>query len=298
MGFVHDYGISFLEPLEPGPVSSFHPYNQEIKEVKEMIRGRKRRLDRMVGRRNQLAIEKTNIERGMSFFQSKASDVKKQPLENCPLCMTQPANVITQCGHLFCRVCMVKCLKNKHECPICKSSMKTTDAHEIKLDSGNSEQAPVIDEQILRYGTKLTKMLELVKKIVNGQEKVVIFAQWGPLMHSIKEMLKENNIDTVMVFGNAVCQNAAVKKFKTTSTPVIIGCMDQTNSTTGLDLMEANHLIFAHALVGNEDYVIKAMEEQAIARIHRTGQTKKVHIYWLITRGTVEEQTYLATRNV
>jgi hypothetical protein len=29
---------------------------------------------------------------------------------------------------------------------------------------------------------------------------------------------------------------------------------------------------------------------QAMARVHRIGQTKKVHVYRLVTRGTVEER--------
>jgi SNF2 family DNA or RNA helicase len=83
----------------------------------------------------------------------------------------------------------------------------------------------------------------------------------------------------------------AIKKFKTTSMNVLLGSIDN----TGLDLVNANHLIFVHALTG-EDYMVKAAEDQAIARIQRTGQTKKVHVYWLITRGTIEEQIYLQTR--
>ena len=125
-----------------------------------------------------------------------------------------------------------------------------------------------------------------------------MFVQWTCLLNSIKEMLQECNIPVSILQGNTVCQNAALKKFKLIAdNPQATSILLSSVNNTGLDLVNANHLIFVHSLVG-EDYMIKAMEDQAIARIHRTGQTKQVHVYWMITRGTIEEQTYLATRVV
>jgi len=263
--------------------------------ARDMIKGRQKRHERMVLRQAQLVQEKNSLEKSMGYFEAKVSDVKTQPLENCPICLSYAANVITQCGHLFCRACIIKCLKRKYQCPLCKHPVSPTDAHEIKLDHGGGQ---VYDkekkEKVLRYGTKLTKLLELVKHIIQLNEKVVIYVQWSPLMNSIREMFREQKIPVGMIFGNSLCQNAAIKKFKATqdnSFNVLLSSVDN----VGLDLVDANHLIFAHALVG-EEYVVKAMEDQAISRIQRTGQTKKVHVYWLITRGTIEEQTYLQSR--
>jgi SNF2 family DNA or RNA helicase len=264
----------------------------------------------MTKRREQLVKEKIELGKSMSYFESQAvvfCDHKHSSTNNttitattattatnyeqkCPICYNYVANVITQCGHLFCRSCIIKCLKKKHQCPVCKIQVNPTDAHEIKIDDSRFE--PIInDEKILRYGSKLTKLLEIIKKITELGEKVVLYIQWSPLMNSIYTLLKENNIEACMVFGNTACQNMAIKKFKTTSMNVLLGSIDN----TGLDLVNANHLIFVHALTG-EDYMVKAAEDQAIARIQRTGQTKKVHVYWLITRGTIEEQIYLQTR--
>jgi SNF2 family DNA or RNA helicase len=264
----------------------------DIRDVRDVIRSRKRRLERMIKRRDQLLEEKRKVEHSMGFFESKVDGVKQQQNnpEQCPICMTQPANVITQCGHMFCRVCIIKCLKKKYQCPLCKTTITPTDAHEIKAD-GTELSTKEIEEKVLRYGTKLTRILELVRKIMDQREKVVLFVQWTPLMNCIKEIFRECKIDIGVMAGNVMQQNSALKKFKTGNVSVLMGSVDN----TGLDLVNANHLIFVHALFGDE-YVIQATENQAIARIHRTGQRRKVHIYWFISRGTIEERTYLQTR--
>lgn len=264
----------------------------DIRDVRDVIRSRKCRLERMIKRRDQLLEEKRKVERSMGFFESKVDGVKQQQNnpEQCPICMTQPANVITQCGHMFCRVCIIKCLKKKYQCPLCKTTITPTDAHEIKVD-GTELSTKEVEEKVLRYGTKLTRILELVRKIMDQHEKVVLFVQWTPLMNCIKEIFRECKIDIGVMAGNVMQQNSALKKFKTGNVSVLMGSVDN----TGLDLVNANHLIFVHALFG-EEYVVKALEDQAIARIHRNGQTRKVHVYWFISRSTIEEDIYLHTR--
>lgn len=282
-----NHSTSPTSPASPDPQYEVH----DVRDVRDALRGRKRRLDRMKQRHAQLLVEKARVERSIGYFESKVDDIKNHPLEVCPICMGSQANVITQCGHLFCRVCIIKCLKKKYQCPICKATVNPTDAHEIKLNSATNVNTKENEERVSRYGTKMTRMMALIQSILSRGEKIVIFSQWLPLMTSICEMLTENSVPCVIMSGNAAQQNSAIKKFKTPKTNVLIGSVD----TTGLDLSDANHLIFAHSLLG-EEYVVKALEDQAIARINRTGQTRQVHVYWFISRGTIEEQTYLQTR--
>jgi SNF2 family DNA or RNA helicase len=282
--------VTHVSPTNQNSIISQVNSLTDIRDIYDVIKSRQKRLNRIVRRKDQLSKEKQMLETGIRYFESKVEDVNVKDLEQCPVCMAQIANVITQCGHLFCRTCIVKCLKKKYQCPICKTPTTPSDAHEIKVDEKNKDTIEN-HPNIQRYGTKFTKLLLLIQDIIKKNEKTVIYVQWNPLIHAVKEMLKENNIDTCSIIGNTMCQNAAIKKFKTTNTSVLIGSIDN----TGLDLVNSNHLIFLHALVG-EPYIVKAMEEQAIARIQRQGQTKTVNVYWLITRGTVEEQIYLQTR--
>ena len=113
-----------------------------------------------------------------------------------------------------------------------------------------------------------------------------------PLMNFIFKMLHEQGISNGILKGSLFQQTNILKQFKfNPQYSVLIGSIHN----TGLDLVEANHIIFIHAITG-EDYMVRAIEEQAIARIHRQGQSKPVHAHWFITRNTIEEQTFLQTR--
>lgn len=289
----HDVAIEAVrDKMNEAKEELKHIDNEERNQIeRDMIRSRTRRLERMVTRKGQLEEEFKTLERGIGFFEGKLNTL--QSFDTCPICYVQPANVITVCGHIFCRACLVRCLQRKYQCPLCKSQVTPTDAHEVR----SVQCADVDDEKhqdrVALYGSKITRLLDLVNDITRKNEKVIVCVQWNSLMNSIKEILKQLNYRVDVVVGNTACQNAAVRRFKANEIDVLMLSLE--NVLSGLDLVEGNHLIFCHALV-EADHIVKAMEEQAVARIHRTGQEKKVHIYWLVTRGTVEEQMYLQTR--
>ena len=50
--------------------------------------------------------------------------IKKINIKECPICYDTLSNVnvcTTKCGHSFCMDCMVKHLKNKSNCPMCRN---------------------------------------------------------------------------------------------------------------------------------------------------------------------------------
>ena len=64
------------------------------------------------------------------------------------------------------------------------------------------------------------------------------------------------------------------------------------NSAAGLNLTQATHVIMLD--VASKPELAKVTDSQAVARAHRIGQDKTVHVIRLITKDTVEEQFYNA----
>jgi ankyrin repeat protein len=53
-------------------------------------------------------------------------------IEVCPICSDQLCTIQTSCNHTFCEPCMLKWLKNKNNCPCCRSSLNR-EFHVIQL---------------------------------------------------------------------------------------------------------------------------------------------------------------------
>ena len=52
--------------------------------------------------------------------------VKKINIKDCPICYNTLSDInvcTTNCGHSFCMDCMIKHLKNKTDCPMCRNNM-------------------------------------------------------------------------------------------------------------------------------------------------------------------------------
>ena len=51
----------------------------------------------------------------------------------CPVCMDSIARpvTVTKCGHMFCKGCIVSCIKAHHRCPICNKKLTQRDHHPL-----------------------------------------------------------------------------------------------------------------------------------------------------------------------
>merc|ERR1711865_219697 len=60
----------------------------------------------------------------------------------------------------------------------------------------------------------------------------------------------------------------------------------------GANLFTANHVIFLHPLLAEEQQEYWAKETQAIGRIRRYGQKKTVNIYRFLAQDTIDTEIY------
>ena len=236
-----------------------------------------------------------------TFFQDQIEMAADQRI--CPICLVNTPNVITQCGHWFCKECMLTYTNQKSvtPCPMCKLQLRQRDwiqKVEQTVGDESSTRAVVVAEakppvtDADKYGSKLAAIVELLRRIKESGERAIMFVQWTDLLRTLRAILSTGGVKVVAIIGNTSSRNAAIQKLKTGEVDVLLLSMDI--STTGLNLTDANHVIFAHALVGGSPSTQTHSIKQAVARVYRIGQMRRVFIHWFITKNTDEEHLFLA----
>ena len=82
----------------------------------------------------------------------------------------------------------------------------------------------------------------------------------------------------------------AINNFKKGEESQVI-MLSLSNSASGTDFVEGSHVLFVEPINSNIEE-IRSIESQAIARIHRIGQTKPIKSIRFLVRDTIEEQIY------
>ena len=208
--------------------------------------------------------------------------------ELCSICMDNFNNpTLTTCGHIFCLDCIKLCLNSKRMCPLCKKEISNKDLLVINTPKHINIDDPLIN----KYGSKLGKLIQLIKEINKvDSNRIIIFSQWDDMLTLIGKTLTENNICNNFVKGNIWARTNAINKFKNSIDDKVI-MLSLKNAASGTNLVEASHIIFVepiNALVEE----IKSIESQAIARACRIGQTQKVNIIRILLEDTIEQEIY------
>jgi len=217
--------------------------------------------------------------------------------ENCPICLDKITyGSLTKCGHIFCKECIENCLKFKSLCPTCKGKINKNEIFIINNKSNIKEEKITTNPLVDKYGSKLGKIIIMIKNIItNPDSRIIIFSQWDTMLLLIGQTLSENGIANCHVKGNVWSRNSAINKFKNGKTlsgednKVLI--LSLKNSASGTNLTEATHIFFVEPINGSKEE-IKAIEGQAIGRVCRLGQKKKLEVFRILIKNTIEEEIY------
>ena len=222
------------------------------------------------------------------------TEIKEDSDDNCSICLDNIIDgSITNCGHIFCSDCIKSCLQYKSCCPMCKKSL-TID--QVFLINKKKPDIIHVNPLIEKYGSKLGKLIMMVRNIViEPESRIIIFSQWDFMLSLIGKTLSENSIANCFVKGNVWSRNSAISKFKNGKTlsgednKVIM--LSLKNSASGTNLTEATHIFFVEPINASCDEV-SAIEGQAIGRACRLGQKRKVELYRILVKDTIEEEIY------
>lgn len=131
---------------------------------------------------------------------------------------------------------------------------------------------------------KLEACLELIQNAIDGGHKILVFSQFTSMLEILQHGLQEQNISYNMITGATPKEKRLqmVRAFNEDSTPVFLISLKA--GGVGLNLTGAD------VVIHYDPWWNLAVQNQATDRAYRIGQTRKVTVYKLIARHTIEEK--------
>jgi SNF2 family DNA or RNA helicase len=130
--------------------------------------------------------------------------------------------------------------------------------------------------------TKLDALMEMLDEIVADGHRVLVFSQFTRFLNLARERIVHSGIEYCYLDGKTRKRDDVISGFRTGTAPVFLISLKA--GGTGLNLTEADYCIIL------DPWWNPAIEAQAVDRIHRIGQTKKVMVYRLVAKDTLEEK--------
>lgn len=140
----------------------------------------------------------------------------------------------------------------------------------------------LIDENSDAPPSKLDELLPLIDNLVAEGHTALVFSQFTRFLKLIAARLDDEGIPYLYLDGSTTKRPALIDRFAQGEAPVFLISLKA--GGTGLNLTMADYAILT------DPWWNPAAEEQAVDRAHRIGQTRPVHVYRLVSRGTIEEK--------
>jgi superfamily II DNA or RNA helicase len=149
----------------------------------------------------------------------------------------------------------------------------------------NADSTVLVDKREPGYSSKLDRLAELLEELSQEDgRKIVLFSEWTTMLGLIEQILTRLGVSYARLDGSVPQKKRQelVRRFQ--DDPECRLFITTNAGSTGLNLQAANTVI-------NVDLPWNpAVLEQRVARAHRMGQKNPVHVYVLVTEGTLEEK--------
>ena len=132
---------------------------------------------------------------------------------------------------------------------------------------------------------KTNEILNRIQQVVDANHKVLVFSQFVKHLELLSKELLKLDIRFTSLTGqdNSRTRETNINAFES-GTDIKVFLISLKAGGTGLNLTAADYVFLL------DPWWNPAVEEQAISRAHRIGQTKPVFVYRFITTGTLEEK--------
>lgn len=219
-----------------------------------------------------------------AYIQEVVEELRKGEEGECPICLEAFEDaVLTPCAHRLCRECLLASWRTPTSglCPVCRKTISRQDL--ITVPTENRFQIDI--EKNWVESTKVAALLQELENVRSSGSKSIVFSQWTAFLDLLQIPLSRINIPFVRLDGtlNQQQREKVIKQFSEESN-ILVLLMSLKAGGVGINLTAASNAFVL------DPWWNPAVEEQAVMRIHRIGQTKEVMIKRFIVKGTVEER--------
>ncbi|VFQ82783.1 unnamed protein product [Cuscuta campestris] len=219
-----------------------------------------------------------------AYVQEVVEDLRNGEQGECPICLEAFEDaVLTPCAHRLCRECLLASWKSHSSgfCPVCR---KTVSKQEL-ITAPTDSRFQIDIEKNWVESAKVTALLNELEQLRTLNSKSIVFSQWTAFLDLLQIALSRNGISFLRLDGtlNQQHREKVIKTFSEERS-VLVLLVSLKAGGVGLNLTAASNAFVL------DPWWNPAVEEQAVMRVHRIGQTKKVTIKRFIVKGTVEER--------
>ncbi|KAK5046215.1 hypothetical protein LTR84_008358 [Exophiala bonariae] len=206
--------------------------------------------------------------------------------DECPVCLDSlQDSVVTACAHSFCRDCISRVIETQRKCPLCRADLSADSLVEPSAGMGEDEEADVdIDPDTT--SSKIEALVQVLKAAEgDATVKTVVFSQWTSFLDLVQVQLTKHGLNFTRLDGKmtSTARDVAIESLNTDdSCKIMLASLSV--CSVGLNLVAANQVILA------DSWWAPAIEDQAVDRVHRLGQTRKCKVVRLVVEGTIEDE--------
>jgi SNF2 family DNA or RNA helicase len=170
-------------------------------------------------------------------------------------------------------------------------STADADAYREAVQAGNFQAMRRAAYAAPDTSAKLARLAEIVQETAATGEKVLVFSFYRDVLTAVANRLglQEQQSDGPSLFGplsggsGASARQDLVDAFTAHRGPAVLLSQIQAGGV-GLNLQAANVVVLC------EPQIKPALEQQAVARAHRMGQTRRVRVHRLLTPDSVDQR--------
>jgi E3 ubiquitin-protein ligase SHPRH len=206
--------------------------------------------------------------------------------ENCIVCLRSLKGecCVLKCGHRFHeKPCFDQILRTnigpRVHCPLkCREVTAKSEVMVATAKSGNdgSRTTRMVKG---RFGTKVTRIVGDILTMRDKGEKGVVFSQWHTMLEIVEAALKENGVVVARPQGGKKFKDG-ISHFQSPECAVLLLQLKQ--GAEGLTLVQATNVFMVEPVMNS------GLDQQAINRIHRIGQSKRCHVWRYLIEDTIE----------